>query len=513
MPVTTSNPTIPTPIPAPASAQTADQGMTFDSAPVRQATPVPNVATPASGNPATSSSDGMTFDAAPVSSAIMVTPPGAPIMGSMSPVIEPTTTAGKLSQWADDFTNDLRKGTGITAAGRALKKLHIIAPGGMDAGVDPRVTDFIASIPLGLLKDLKGHAEFAEGKHWQGMNDSASGALQTTTIPSAFMAPEASEPVDDEFAAEAGNVGREAGSKARTAGQMLAERYKNFVRKPFSLKDVQETLANAKESIQQAAADRTASVMQNWHQAVRSVFDDVASDAGVQPKPAESLRDLAENTADAIKAKAHGIYQQLDKAIGGDRFQNFDEAISNVRRAIRRNVGIDPDEIGKLTERLNDLEDAKSAALDKAREAGVDPNLINEANKTHRQSMALYDLSKHMRSSIAGLRQELAEGTEGLEQEVLNPTKLAAKANRLYDSARLQQALGEDRAASFLKEIETAKARARAIAEQAVKETEQAVQNATSRTSAVNRNRLIGTLAAGTVGVPGLKLLWHLLGE
>src|SRR5581483_11213305 len=140
----------------------------------------------------------------------------------------------------------------------------------------------------------------------------------------------------------------------------------------------------------------------------------------VQPQPAESLRDVAANTAAAVKAKASALYQQLDKAIGGTRFQTFDEQLSNVRRALKNSAGIDPDADGRLVERINDLEDAKAAALDQAKTAGVDPKLIDQANSAWRQASALEDLSKHIQASTSGLRGDLAQGVKAAP-EALSP--------------------------------------------------------------------------------------------
>jgi hypothetical protein len=51
-------------------------------------------------------------------------------------------------------------------------------------------------------------------------------------------------------------------------------------------------------------------------------------------------------------------------AVGGTRFQTFDDQLSNVRRALKNSAGIDPEADGRLVERINDLEDAKAAALE-----------------------------------------------------------------------------------------------------------------------------------------------------
>jgi hypothetical protein len=211
---------------------------------------------------------------------------------------------------------------------------------------------------------------------------------------------------------------------ASTVGNAATTAVKAATRS-FSLKAVQETLANAKEGITQELQNNLAGIQQDWHQGVRDTLDAVAEEAGVKPNPAQSLHDVAANLSNAIKAKASGLYRQLDQAIGGTRFQTFDEQPGNVKRALRNSAGIDPDADGRLVERINQLEDAKAAALEQAKANGVDPELINQANASHRQAMALEDLNKHLRASMEGLRADVGTAATKAAPEALNPTKLA----------------------------------------------------------------------------------------
>lgn len=116
---------------------------------------------------------------------------GSASEATISAVHEPTTLAGKVGQWAQDFTGDLKHGTGNTAPGRLLQKMG--APG-LDTGVSEATGDFMGSAPLGVTRMVQGGAELAQsGKRWQGAKDIAGGALQAATIPSAFVAPEVAE--------------------------------------------------------------------------------------------------------------------------------------------------------------------------------------------------------------------------------------------------------------------------------------------------------------------------------
>jgi hypothetical protein len=478
------------------------QPITFDE-PLAQPTTLPapvSAPAPSSGIPA-----GVSFDA-PLSQATALPISGQPVQqpaqapstpNTISAVPEPTGITGKVERWADNVAHDIEYGTNLTGIGGVLKGL---GAHGLYSGNPQAVGDFMGSLPLGLLKAVKGTAEIPQaGKHVQGAEDIAGGALQASTIPSAFLAPEAGE---------VAGAGLDRASEAVVSG---AGKAANAVRKPFSLKAVQEALQNSKQSVQDALQSNLQDIQDSWHGSVRDLFDDVANDAGVQPKPAESLRDVAANTADAVKAKASQMYRQLDEAAGGTRFQTFDEQINNVKRALRNSAGIDPDADGRLIERVNQLEDAKAAALDQVKSAGVDPKLIDQANSTWRQGSALEDLSKHIQSSTSGLRADLAQGVNAT-QESLSPAKLATRANRMYDSGRLQQAVGEDHANDLLKAIETTKQKAQDAAANAVKQTEGAVANAAQRVDAVKFRRNAAVLT-GITGVPGFKLLKHLLGE
>src|ERR1700678_262090 len=109
---------------------------------------------------------------------------------------EPTTYLGKFGRWAENVANDIKYGTDHTGIGTVLQKMgaHGVYNGNSDA-----VGDFMASLPLGLLKMGKGSSEVApeviggpQGKTWQGLKDVVGGGFQAATIPAAFVAPEES---------------------------------------------------------------------------------------------------------------------------------------------------------------------------------------------------------------------------------------------------------------------------------------------------------------------------------
>jgi hypothetical protein len=409
-------------------------------------------------------------------------------VATMSAPVQPNNAFDHIQQWANSVADDLRYGTDRTGIGSLLK--HMGAPG-LESGTTSGVADFMGSIPLGALKMMKGGAEYLNpqatpGKAWQGVKDVTSGGLQAATIPSAFVAPESGEAIEG-----AGNAVVSGTGKAI-----------NAAKKPFSLKAVTEALQKSKQSIQDGLQSNLQDIQSGFHDSIREVFDSVAEKAGVQPKPAQSLNDIAANTAAAIKAKASALYKTLDNAVGGTRFQTFDEQLGNVKRALRNSAGIDPDADGRLVERINALEDAKAQALEQAKAKGVDPNLIHEANATYRQGSALEDLSKHLQASMSGLRADVAHGLPAgvkAAPEALSPAKLAPRANRLYSTGRLQQAVGDDHADDLLRAIETTKQAAQEATENAARQAEAATTKAgQQRSAAITKRVIAGGILAGT---------------
>jgi|SRR6185312_695118 len=110
---------------------------------------------------------------------------------TISAVHPPDSMAGKVAQWASNVSHDLKYGTNLTGVGTILQKL---GAHGLEVGNSPEVGEFMGSLPLGLMRTLKGNAEMQQpGKIMKGLGDSVAGGLQAATIPSAMMAPEATE--------------------------------------------------------------------------------------------------------------------------------------------------------------------------------------------------------------------------------------------------------------------------------------------------------------------------------
>jgi uncharacterized protein YjbJ (UPF0337 family) len=365
----------------------------------------------------------------------------------------------------------------------------------LQRGSTPAVAEFMGSVPLGVTRMAEGVVDYATGHPIKGFTETNQGGAQAMTIPSMVLAgPGATE------------------AAAAPEGQAVIK----SLTRPFSLKEVETALEGSNESIQRELEGSLKQIQEGWHKNIRGLFDETAKEANVTPEPAKSLHDVPVNLAKALKSKASSLYKQLDQAIGGTRFQTFDEQIANVKRALRSSAGIDPDKDGALVERINDLETAKAKAVEEAITKGVDPKIIHEANAAYRQGSALEDLSKNVQSSMSGLRSDISAGAEAAP-ESLSPAKLATRANRMYNTGRLQQAVGENRADRMLSEAESATGKTNKAATEAAKRAEEAKKKAQEAASAVKTRRFIGgAAAAGIGGAEAPKVFeWikHLLGE
>lgn len=102
-----------------------------------------------------------------------------------------TGFTGKIAQWAQNVSNDIKNGTDVTGVGTVLKKM---GAHGVYSGEPQAVGDFMGSLPLGLARMVKGGAEIATpGQNFQGAKDVIGGGLDAATIPASFASPEIAE--------------------------------------------------------------------------------------------------------------------------------------------------------------------------------------------------------------------------------------------------------------------------------------------------------------------------------
>jgi hypothetical protein len=234
-----------------------------------------------------------------------------------------------------------------------------------------------------------------------------------------------------------------------------------------------------------AAAAKAQPVVQG---AIRDVAEQqsnvLRAKEGVGPEAPLSVRDAVQNVGDAIKARSKAAFSQLDEASGG-RWQRFDDALSNLRDKMSETAGVDDEAFEKYSQRAQDVEASQNDLINQLVSDGkIDPDAAEGAKADYKQANALYDVSQQIRNASSGLRPELGEGTP----EAVDPAKLAPRLNKLYDSGRLQQALGSDGAAQLVKQVD------------------EALQ---TKTSAIKTAKLVKTIGKAAGAAIGLGALGH----
>ncbi len=214
----------------------------------------------------------------------------------------------------------------------------------------------------------------------------------------------------------------------------------------------------AKNAVKQAykAVLDTKSIQPVLQNGIRDTLANVAEDSGVVKSAAPSIRDVAEDTADAVYAKSKSQYQVLDDATGG-RVQRFKDRLDNIRHSLDNLTGTEEDlaKEASLLKAQKETEDAMQEAFNDAKAKGVPASLVDEANANFKKSQALYDLDKHLKMSASGMRPDI--GTAAAKNpEAVDPSKMFSRMNRLYDSGRLQQAVGTQNAQSLLEHANNA---------------------------------------------------------
>lgn len=189
---------------------------------------------------------------------------------------------------------------------------------------------------------------------------------------------------------------------------------------------------------------------------IRGSMSDVAEDAGVEAQNPQSIRDVAEATADQVLAKSKAAYAQLDEASGG-RWQRFDDQLSNIRDKMKEVAGVDDDKYAQLEDKQSDIETSQAQLIEDLKASGkVDPALADEAAATYKQAQALYDVDAQIKASTTGRAGVSIEPMDGGPTETIDTAKLAPRLHKLYDRGRLQQAVGEDTAYKMIQNTEAA---------------------------------------------------------
>lgn len=488
-------------------------------------------------------------------------------VGTISAPEQPKSFMGRYAKWLENVSDDIKYGTDHTGVGSVLKSL---GAHGVYRGAPEAVGDFMASLPLGILKAQKGSAELTpqvlggeKGHTWQGVKDLVGGGLQAVQIPASFAGPEVSAAeMPDAITAATGKVenvlrGGQPGMQgairnAAQTGEDLAEARSAAVRaaeptrvhppdidpavrdharlNPFpgeavKIKTVPGTPATETEAATNPTARitgpngssieleldgkiaRVKSIINSGkpgdgqrlydnaiHWAKDSGYDTFEGDkvqtqegktawqriserhnarlsdkgvssidlTGSRPTPevaptvpavtpSAGIRTSVEDVSNAVKAKSQGIYQQLDQASGG-RWQRYDDALKNIQDKMDEVNGVDDDAYDRLETKRNDIETSQAQMIEDLKTKGIDPKTADAAVTHYKQAMALRDLDKAVKASTTG---DIASGAT--KSESVNPKAFTARIQKLYDSGRLKQAVGDSGAKALLQEAYAAK--------------------------------------------------------
>jgi hypothetical protein len=167
---------------------------------------------------------------------------------------------------------------------------------------------------------------------------------------------------------------------------------------------------------------------------IRSVLSDVADEAGVEMPKAGSIRDVAADVADGIRAKSQDTFQQLDKLSDG-AFSDAQADAAKYRGSL--------DKAGK--DAYSEAIEKQDSIFDQFRSKFDDPTALDDAKANWKQAMRLDDLSDKIRSSVQGSRPGIKGPIEDIDAKSFDK-----KLNSLFNNGDLQDAVGPDNAHKLL---------------------------------------------------------------
>jgi hypothetical protein len=178
---------------------------------------------------------------------------------------------------------------------------------------------------------------------------------------------------------------------------------------------------------------------------IRGTLEATAKDAevatvrnGAQP----AIRNSAKSVSESVEKKAKGLFQQIDDVTDG-KLTNVQRKIKNVQRELSQKAGTDPAAEERLLEQQAALASELEDLFAMAEREGVPVEVADQARSAWKQSSALADLDTQIKMSTYG------EGKHAAE--VVDPQKLVNRLQKLQDSGRLEEAVGEEQADRLLK--------------------------------------------------------------
>jgi soluble lytic murein transglycosylase-like protein len=293
--------------------------------------------------------------------------PSQPSVASQPPQPQPTSTpqqteqpqfssnapksiSEKVAQWSENLQHDLENGTDITGVGSLLKAL---GAHGVYNGNSKAVGDFMASLPLGLLKVVQGGAEATTAKTpsqvMQAGGHLVGGTAQAATMPSGFVAPDAGEVVD----AGLGKLGEGLDSAAGAYKGAITDAGQAVNSKVGQLPITKNGIAA------------------RFNSGFGDVVSKVADDAGVKVAPSDTLVEQLTNTAQAIRAKASTITGKASNVLSArapltQQADTLDALANKVKSSLDADGNLTINGAKELHRRLTDLDSGIHSDLEKA---------------------------------------------------------------------------------------------------------------------------------------------------
>jgi hypothetical protein len=188
-------------------------------------------------------------------------------------------------------------------------------------------------------------------------------------------------------------------------------------------------------------ASATGKAIQNGLQdGIKTVAQNAAEDAGTTVK-AGSIRKTFGSLADGVQENSKALYSTIDEATDGE-FTNIQQKIRNVEFKLREIAGTDDAAEERLFNQKVALNSKLDDAVEQATKNGVDPEVGDKTRSAWKQQSALRDLDAAVKGAT--------EGNVKNAPEIVDPKKLVNRLQKLEDSGRLSEALGDDRAEELM---------------------------------------------------------------
>lgn len=280
---------------------------------------------------------------------------------SSTPTIGPqpksTGVMDSIAKWTDNVADDIKNGTDKTGVGTVLKKM---GAHGVYNGNSQAVGDFMASLPLGLLRMVKGGAETNQpGKVWQGAKDVAGGAGEAMTMPAAA---DVGGTVD--LAADLAEGGTKLVGRAATAPFRAASAAKSSEAGRAITQTLDPAVANASVATgRNAATTGGAATTSVTNQDVLQH----AADLGVKLTPAQALQTSTAKSEQVLGEEALLTGPKIKEAMAAEKAKLANHIEDFQDRLDPQRVGLSSESAGEHLQ--NSAEIARSTLKDNVNNA------------------------------------------------------------------------------------------------------------------------------------------------